>query len=148
MRTPVLIAAFAAASALAAGAAWACSCIPQASAEAQLAQADVAFVGRVIETRAGPDAASDNPYAEVTTRFAVSRTLKGEALTEIAVQHLPGELSATCGVDFQPGRDILVLAHARGDKLTTGLCSLPQFPLADFERAVTEGTARADAVAN
>lgn len=125
MRTALLIAAVAA-SALTAGAAWACSCIRYNSAAEQLAQADVMFVGRVIATT------ELNP-GRAETRFEVLRMFKGAPSGETAVGHTINDGGAACGVEFDAGETVAVIAHERDGRLVTNLCSMPQFPLQDFE---------------
>jgi hypothetical protein len=132
MRAPVLLAALVAVSALAAGAAWACSCVRYDSAAQQLAEADVMFVGRMTSF-SNHAMGDDYPHAMHMARFAVSRTIKGEALPVRAVMHaVDGPM---CGVRFTPDRDYTILARLQDGVLTTSACSAPQFPLADYERA-------------
>lgn len=125
MRTPLLIAAVAA-SALAAGAAWACSCIRYNSAAEQLAQADVMFVGRVLAT-------TEVSSGRAETRFEVLRTLKGPASGEAEIGHTINDGGAACGVDFEAGETVAVIAYEHEGRLQTNLCSMPQFPLQDYE---------------
>lgn len=126
MRTSLLIAAAVAASALAAGAAWACSCIRYNSAAEQLAQADVMFVGRVIGT-------AELEPGQAETRFEVVRTLKGQTSRETEVGHTINDGGAACGVEFDVGETVAVIAYVREGRLQTNLCSMPQFPLQDYE---------------
>lgn len=127
MRTSLLIVAAVAASALAAGAAWACSCIRYNDAAEQLADADVMFVGRAIAT-------TESSPQLATTRFHVLRTLKGEHRAELEIRHVINDGGAECGVEFEVGQTTPVIAYfARDGQLETNLCGEPQFPLADYE---------------
>lgn len=135
MRASILLTALAAVSVVSATAAWACSCLRYESAAAQMAEADVVFVGRM--TSFSNHAMGDNhPHAMHMARFEVSRTIKGEALPVRAVMHATDE--AMCGIRFEMGRETIVLARVRDGVLTTSLCDAPQFPLADYVRAAGE----------
>ena len=121
----------AAAAALSAGAALACSCARWESAEAQLRNSAVMFVGRAEETTT-----ETRDGLEVgVTRFTVQRTLKGAALATRQIQH-GMETGGMCGVQFQRGRTYTIIANVHEGQLWTGSCSKPQFPLADYERAL------------
>ncbi|MBW3559219.1 MAG: hypothetical protein KY449_05520 [Proteobacteria bacterium] len=126
MRT--VFAALAAAVALStAGAALACSCMPQTSAAEHLAGTDLAFTGRVLGTRVDVQG-----YA--VTRFRVAETLKGRAPRTVAVSH--HTMGATCGLSYRPGARVLVLAERReGGVWRTSLCSAPQFPEVEYRQA-------------
>ena len=116
------------------GPALACSCIPRDSARAQLANADVMFLGRVAETRrTGRPPGSD----EMVTRFTVQRTIKGTSVGAREVAH--DVESAACGLTFQPGQSYAVMARSNSAGLTTSLCMLPRFPISDYDRAVKRG---------
>lgn len=140
MRTRIALPALALVAALSAGAAWACSCVGYRSAEAQLAETPLMFVGRAVRTV--PEGAVPEPrpgpaprIAGGVTRFEVQRTLKGRAMTVRRIAHsTSGE--ASCGVAFTPGQTYVVMARADEGRLTTSLCSQPQFPLPDYERAL------------
>jgi len=116
------------ASALIAGVAWACSCPNWRSADDQLGFADVAFVGKATSSVTGRD-------GYVITEFAVFRTLKGTHQDVQRIAHAPGSWGATCGIDFDQSRDVLVLAKRQGGKMSTSACATPRFGLGDFERA-------------
>lgn len=122
----VVPAAVAAALLLAAGPALACSCAPETTAAEQLAEADQAFVGRVLHSRIGRD-------GEGRTVFRVEETLKGDGRGNVAVSH-PTD-GPTCGVRFRKGDRLLVLAVRDGRTLQTNLCLLPRHPLEDFRAA-------------
>lgn len=118
----------AAALALIAGVAWACSCPYWRSASDQLDFADVAFVGQAISSTTGRD-------GYVVTEFNVSRTLKGAHHDVQRIKHAPGSWGTTCGIDFVQSRDVLVLAKRQGSGLSTSVWAKPRFALGDFERA-------------
>ncbi|RZJ88864.1 MAG: hypothetical protein EON88_20665 [Brevundimonas sp.] len=132
MRASILLAALVAVSTLAAGAAWACSCVRYDSAAQQLAEAYVMFVGRMTSF-SNHAMGDDYPHAMHMARFEVRRTIKGEALPVRAVMHAVD--GAMCGVRFTPDRDYTILARVQDGVLTTSACSAPQFPLSDYERA-------------
>lgn len=136
MRAPVLLAALGAVSTLAAGAAWACSCVRYGSAAQQLAEADVMFVGRMTSF-SNHAMGDDYPQAMHMARFEVSRTIKGEALPARAVMHAVD--TAMCGVRFTADRDYTILARLQDGVLTTSACNAPQFPIAEYERAARAG---------
>lgn len=125
MRT-VLLPLAAAVALLSPGAALACSCAPPSSAAEQLAATDLAFRGRVLDTRVDRE-------GWAVTRFQVAETLKGRAPRTVAVSH--HTISATCGLTYRRGVSVLVMAERRGAEWRTGLCSAPRFPIADYRRA-------------
>jgi hypothetical protein len=114
-----------------AGAALACKCVQHRDAGTQLEQAQLMVVARAEWTRSERGAADPG---QVVTRFVVSRTLKGQARRDWRIAH--HVQSPTCGVTFQPGREYVLLAGPELGRMTTSLCQQPQFPLADYERAV------------
>ena len=94
-----------AAGVVAVSAAVACSCVRYPSAAAHLEQAEVMFVGRAVETTTR----SDDGYPSGVTRFAVTRTIKGEAKAVRRIAH-GMETGGGCGVVFQRGRTYTVVA--------------------------------------
>ncbi len=113
---------------LSSGAALACSCMRPQSAAAHAASADTIFVGEAIGEARRRD-------REVVTRFRVEQVLKGKMSPTLLVRH--GLDSAACGVQFQPGARVLVLARrGEGGELETSLCSGPMFPEAEYRRAL------------
>lgn len=132
MRAPLLLSALAAAT-LAASAAWACSCMPFASPEAQLQSARLVVIARAEWTR--PE--RGKPARHAVTRFTVERTLKGERRAAWQVAHHLD--SATCGAAFRPGQRVILFARAYEGRLQTGLCDQAAFPLAAYERALARG---------
>lgn len=71
--------------------------------------------------------------------FAVDRVYKGEAAAEVTVTS-PRD-SASCGVEFRPGRH-LVYASRTGDELSTNFCSATR-PIAVDEDPAGLGVGRA-----
>lgn len=124
---PLLVAA--AALLVSATAAWACSCYPFETPEAQLDASQLAFVGRVEWTRRE----RGRPQGLAVTRFTVIETIKGEprAARQIA-HHLDG---ATCGVTFRPGERVILFARPNEGRYATGLCDMARFPLEDYRAA-------------
>lgn len=130
-RRPLLMLAATLIAALSAGAAFACSCVGYRTAAEQFAKVEIAFIGTVEseERQAGP-------YEDaVRTRFAVTRTLKGQPLPVRTVEHA-SDNGGNCGIDFKVGQTVLVFAYTSKAGLSTSSCSAPQFPLAEFERLV------------
>ena len=137
MRPSVLLSALVAVSVLAAGAAWACSCVRYESAARQLAEAEVMFIGRAVSS-ANHALGDHHPDGVVTTRFEVRRTIKGAPLAERVVLHST-QMGGMCGVRFARGRDYVVIAHRRpAGGLSTSSCSAAQFPLAEYEQAARQ----------
>lgn len=122
----VVTAALSAALLLAAGPALACSCAPETTAAEQLAEADQAFVGRVLHSRVGRDGMG-------RTVFRVEESLKGGERGNVRIVH-PTD-GPTCGLRFEKGDRLLVLAVQDGRTLGTNLCLLPRHPLDEFRAA-------------
>lgn len=116
--------------AAAAGAALACSCVGYPDAKTQLAQNRLMVVARAEWTK--PERGAIDPGQKVT-RFAVVRTIKGQARPAWQIAHHTE--GATCGVVFEPGREYLILADSQQGRMGTSLCQRAQFPLADYEAA-------------
>ncbi len=132
-RRLALVAAFALASA-AAGEAAACSCARYETAEAQLAQTEVLFLGKAV----GEDSFTNiHGIPQPMTRFEIVRTLKGSAESVSSVAHIREE--AFCGVRYEAGQTYLVAAHRFEGRLWTSGCAAPRFPLKDYERALGQG---------
>ena len=117
----------------AAGAAWACSCVRYANAQAQLEDTELMFVGRATHL-AGESPGDSQPGI---TEFTVERTLKGEHRAVRRIAH-GRTMGGMCGVQFQRGRTYVVLASAFGGRLSTSACQSAQFPLADYENALSQ----------
>lgn len=129
--------------------AWACSCLGFNSAQEQISAVDLVFEGQVINVALEKDrrgvlqrvvswfGGGNRARMRMTiTTFQVNRAIKGDAGRNIAIRHLAGEYSATCGTDFPRGEPIVVLAYARapGD-YGASLCSQAQFTLDDYVAA-------------
>jgi hypothetical protein len=129
----------------------ACSCMRAESAAQQAETADIIFIGRVID--AGPvgdqrgwwkqfsDWVTGQPepmMIEDITTFQVDEVLKGAPGENVAIRHVNGAHSATCGVRFERGEALLILAYRRHDEsgYATSLCSLPQFSEQEFRDAL------------
>lgn len=101
--------------------AYACSCVQTDYAAPQyLEKMDAVFVGRVIEIHANANPSADGlPDDKIVTLF-VSKGFKGieEAVLEVA----SNLSSASCGIDFEVGREYLIFAARRNGQLTTHLC--------------------------
>lgn len=136
--------------------AFACSCAPHRNAAEQAENYPLIFLGTAVSsedtTPAPPPikrsvwqrlqfwkpAPAPPPYRiqSFTTIFEVARVLKGEQAETLTLTHI-GNNGALCGRNFIIGDTYLILANTRDDgTFTTGLCGLPQFPLADFETAL------------
>lgn len=139
--------------ALVAGPALACSCLYPESPEAQMEGADLVFEGQVINV--APEALQLTWWQKVqravmgppefemrreVTTFQVSREIKGEAGRNIAIVHLPGEFSATCGTSFRSGETYIVLAYeSSGDGLySTSSCSRAAYPNEAYQSPAPE----------
>ena len=116
---------------VAVGTALACSCVRFPTAAAQLQNADAMFIGRVEGTAVRPV----DGYLSSTTRFRVTRTIKGPTRAVQNVDHST-VMGGMCGVTFQRGRSYTIIASANRGRLQTSSCSRPQFPIQDFERAM------------
>ena len=102
----------------AAAPALACSCLPPASAAAQLESADVMFKGTPIRS-------TSSPRGDATTTFRVQDVLKGRPAREITIRHRLD--SAACGVRFRPRASVLVIANqGEGGALRASLCTAPK----------------------
>ena len=129
----------------------ACSCMRAESVAQQAETADIVFIGRVIDT--GPagdrrgwwkqftDWVTGKPepmMIEDITTFQVDEVLKRDPGENVAIRHVNGAHSATCGVSFPRGEPLLILAYRRHDEsgYSTSLCSLPQFSEQDFRDAL------------
>lgn len=112
----------------AAAPALACRCVTYASARAQLATTGVVFVGRVVATR------QDGQYGLITT-FAVAETLKGRVPARVEVRHSP-DVCCICGVEFQRGPQVMVLANRYEGVLRTDGCTQGRFSDAQYRAAL------------
>lgn len=127
--------AFLSASALAAGVAYACSCMNPGSAAEQLSKVDIMIVARVSSTRR---LASVEGYPMAETRFAVSETIKGPVRRHWTIRHQRGD-SSLCGINFRPGQAHAVLARFEDGKVWTGSCDRAFHPLEAYRAAAPAG---------
>lgn len=99
----------------------ACSCVPPPPPPEALAQSDAVFAGRVTDIHIenqGPQLSSADP---VRVSFRVERAWKGGTASTLQVT-TPRD-SASCGFNFEQGKDYIVYAGEQAGELTTGLCS-------------------------
>lgn len=108
----------------------ACSCVRFRDAAEQIAGVDVAFIGVAQKTERAGLMTSDR-----VTTFRVSETLKGAAGRTVRVRHQIGD-GGNCGISFRRNTPLLVFAHKQGSVLTTGRCSAPRFPEAEYRAAL------------
>jgi len=129
--------------------AFACSCLFPESAEQQLDQAGIAFIGTVIDTGVKEDKPAwwhwltpwrDRPApawdAEHVTTFQIDRMLKGpNTLDTITFVH--GVSGAACGVRYQTQQSGVFIGYEQSDGYySTSLCSSARFPEENFIKAV------------
>jgi hypothetical protein len=96
-----------------------------------LAQTDVVFIGRVVESEPAPQGAH-----RMVTTFEVIETLKGAPGRVVRVAH-SADICCICGLTFRRGQQGLVFAHARADgSLGTSSCSAPRFSLDEYRAAL------------
>lgn len=96
----------------------ACSCAaPSVLAEAA-ADADAVFVGTFTGTR-GPAVLTSSSQL-VAKSFAVREVRKGEAAARTEV--LTASSGGSCGLEVEPGRTYVVVAHTTADGLRADLC--------------------------
>lgn len=102
--------------------AFACSCAHLDYASPKyLAAVDAIFVGRVIARRDNPKPIENWMPSDTLITFAVTKDFKGASTSLIEVA---SNLStASCGFNFEIGRDYLVWATKQQGVLVTGLCS-------------------------
>jgi hypothetical protein len=112
----------------------ACSCMQPPAPQEAMAGSVAVFVGTVtgIQQPGGAIQSSADP-ALVT--FEVSQVWKGPEFTNLLVQ--TSQSSASCGYEFEFGRDYLVYASGSETDLSTGLCSRTTL-LTNAELDVTE----------
>lgn len=130
---------------VAGGSAAACSCLRPDTAEGHLASSHAALVFK--ERGVGTRSFGDGSAA---TTFQLEEVLRGRAGRTVEIEHAVD--SAACGMSFTPGRSVLVLATRRAPGtqasrssrrggaapvLSTSLCSQPQFPEAEYRRAMS-----------
>ncbi|MDX1414887.1 MAG: hypothetical protein R3293_11900 [Candidatus Promineifilaceae bacterium] len=100
--------------------AYACSCMVPPPPQEAMAEATAVFSGQVtdVEISEGETVSSADP---VRATFAVDQVWKG-AVDDIVTVGTPLS-SASCGVNFEEGKEYVVYAYGGADELTTNLCS-------------------------
>ena len=107
---------------LSANAASACSCLPTTP-QQSLKNSREVFAGKVIDI---VDQSDRNPETSDSLGgfkviFEVSKVWKGKLEKQQVV--LTSDSSASCGYNFEKGKEYLVYANGQGTQLQTGLCS-------------------------
>ncbi|HET7697609.1 MAG TPA: carboxypeptidase regulatory-like domain-containing protein [Vicinamibacterales bacterium] len=118
MKTLALALATAAASLALPAAASACSCAMPGDPCAAIENADVVFIGRVVDLQPGSRDPA-NPRHPMA-RFAVAEVLHGSITGPVV---LPSGNGGNCLASFAAGRDYLVYARIVGGSLEASLCS-------------------------
>lgn len=100
----------------------ACSCVPTTP-QQSLKNSKEVFAGKVIDI---VDQSGSNPEASgylggFKVTFEVSKVWKGKLEKQQVV--LTSGSSASCGYNFEKGKEYLVYANGQGTQLQTGLCS-------------------------
>jgi len=117
--------------------AYACSCRPYADAAAHAADADLIFRGRVISTTPHPEA----PETYSITTFELISPIKlppngAPPPEQVVVHHASNQNGPQCGIWYEPGQEVLVLAQSRrGLPVSTSSCLAPRWSEAEY-RAV------------
>ncbi|MGE0740671.1 MAG: hypothetical protein AB7O98_04950 [Hyphomonadaceae bacterium] len=117
--------------------AYACSCRPYANVAEHVADAAIIFRGRVVET--SPDPRAPEVFS-VTTFELISPILlppNGEPPPDqVVVYHPSSRDGPQCGIWYEPGQEVLVLARMNeAGQFQTNSCLAPRWPEADY-RAV------------
>jgi hypothetical protein len=101
--------------------AWACSCASPTTAQS-VARADVVLRGTLEDVDESPGLNDPSSGASaVSYRFAVSEVFRGAASATTWVGSAAN--GASCGLEgLQPGREYVVFAQARAERLWAGLC--------------------------
>ncbi len=100
------------------GCAFACSCLPPGTPQEELGKSDAVFAGKVVQVSGQVDGGAAET---VEVRFEVSQVWKGAESRTVLVK-TPGS-SASCGFNFEQGREYVVYASQQEGNLTSGLCS-------------------------
>ncbi|HSH80789.1 MAG TPA: hypothetical protein VLA19_19850, partial [Herpetosiphonaceae bacterium] len=97
---------------------FACSCLPPGTPQEELGRSDAVFAGKVVGLTGRVDGGA---VETVDVTFEVSQVWKGAASRTVQLQ-TPGS-SASCGFNFEQGREYVVYASQQEGSLTSGLCS-------------------------
>lgn len=110
----------------------ACSCAGGDPREA-LAGADGAFIGVVVDRRAGSDPSGPDVTGDerVVYTFRIEEALKGELGDQVAVES--SAYGASCGLEVDMGERIGLLLYRRGEDWGSSLCS--QYPPDELRKA-------------
>jgi len=118
----------------------ACSCVGFETAEAQYEQADLVFIGHVLDT--GPEKQERSLWGIIAvwkpkpspydvgwvTTFQVDDMLKGPDVGTIQLTHMGPAASSMCGVGFRPLDNGVFLGYGSAEEgYGVSLCSMPQF---------------------
>jgi len=113
----------------------ACRCVTVSPGE-KVAQSAAIFIGTADRTVNSDEEGSDGGY----TVFKAMEMLKGTAADELYVSH-PFDLGGNCGVDFEVGKEFLVVATANvADELSTDLCTMSGASEAEIRAVLKAGT--------
>ena len=74
------------------------------------------------------------------TRITISNVLKGEDTSQIYVHSAPPG-SPSCGMNYRPDTDMVVLTGYRNGKHGAWMCSIPMFSKEAYEAALSEAEA-------
>lgn len=120
------------------GCAFACSCLPPGTPQEELGKSDAVFAGKVVQVSGQVDGGAAET---VEVRLEVSQVWKG-AESRTVLLKTPGS-SASCGFNFEQGREYVVYASQQEGNLTAGLCSRtsPLASAADDLAVLGSGTA-------
>ena len=100
----------------------ACSCIPTTP-QQSLKNSREVFAGKVIDIvdQSGTNPEASGSLGGFKVIFEVSKVWKGKLEKQQVV--LTSGSSASCGYNFEKGKEYLVYANGQGTQLQTGLCS-------------------------
>ncbi|MFB2919074.1 MULTISPECIES: hypothetical protein [Aerosakkonema] len=107
----------------------ACSCL-SANPRRSYQQARAVFAGKVtdivvrqraVDRQPNNDNEADRLFTEVKVTFEVTKVWKGRISRQAVV--MTSRSSASCGYNFEKGKEYLVYAANEDAELTTGLCS-------------------------
>lgn len=122
--------------------AYACSCLPPGPPRDALATSDAVFAGKVVKLSA-PLGDAVNSVDPVSVTFEVSQSWKGAPAQTVVVK--TASSSASCGFNFEQGREYLVYAETADGELQAGLCSRTQALATAAEDLAALGTGQAPA---
>lgn len=78
-----------------------------------------------------------NERGGTLTRLSVSKVLKGEDTSMVYIRSAPAG-SPTCGMNYHPDTDIVILASGSDGKYGAWMCSIPVFSADAYEAALSE----------